>query len=517
MKNRNKQITVGAILSYVHIAIGAVITLLYTPFMVHVLGKSEYGLYNTVVAVISSLSILSLGFGSSYIRFFSKFNEENNEGEIRKLNGMFLIIFSVIGGVALCCGLFLSCHLDMVFDKGLTESELKTAEKLMLLLTVNLTVSFPASVFTSIITSREEFIFQKTMLLIRQVASPLVCIPILLMGYASVGMVVSTVAINLIIDVINVVYCINYLHVRFSFRRFDWAIFSQLAVYSGFIAINMIVDQVNLNIDKILLGRFCGTEAVAVYSVGFTLYTYYSSFSTSISNVFTPRIHSIWSNTLNSITQKNEKLSDLFAKVGRIQFVILFLVCTGFILFGKQFIFFWVGNNYSNSYYVMLILAISAIVPLTQNLGIEIQRAKNKHQFRSIVYAVMAAINLVLSIYLCQLYGEIGSAIGTAISFIIANTIIMNIFYHKVLNINVRQYWSNVARISISVVPAYVIGYIFCRKVNTFVVYNTLIGIVLYTICYLLSLYILGTRTEEKIAVSEFIKGRIGNNDRRRN
>lgn len=506
MKHGNKQIRVGAVLSYLHIALGVVITLLYTPFMIRILGKNEYGLYNTVAAVVSSLSILNLGFGSSYVRFYSKYKAENQEEEIEKLNGMFLIIFSVIGFVALLCGLFLSNHLSLVFDKGLTESELHTARILMLLLTANLTISFPASVFTSIITANERFIYQKIMVLLKQIASPLICIPLLLMGFGSVGMVVCTVAVSLFIDAYNILFCVKKLRVRFLFHHFDWTIFKGLAVYSSFIAINMIVDQVNLHIDKFLLGRFCGTAAVAVYSMGYSLYVHYHAFSTSISNLFIPRVHHIWNDTKKNVQEKNAQLSEMFADVGHIQFMILLLICSGLIIFGKQFIAFWVGHNYDNSYYVTIILAVSAIVPLTQNVGIEIQRAKNKHQFRSILYGLMAIINLITSIHLCQIYGEIGSVTGTAISFIVANTIIMDIYYHKKLDINVGIYWRRVSKVFLSCVPAYAVGVLLCRVLDTYVFINLALAIFVYTVCYLLCLYFLGLTDQEKKTVHGYME-----------
>ncbi len=490
MSSHKKQIAIGAILSYVHIAVGAVITLLYTPFMIRTLGKSEYGLYNTVASVISSLSILSLGFGSGYIRFFSRYKAEERNDDIAKLNGMFLAVFSIIGMVALACGVFLSNHLDMIFDTGLSQQELETARILMLMLTVNLTISFPASVFSSIITSHERFIFQKTIILVKQILSPLVCIPLLLMGYASVGMVASTVLISLIIDAVNISFCFCKLQTHFIFHNFPIQVFKELAVYSGFIAINMIVDQINLHIDKILLGRFCGTASVAVYSAGYALYSYYHSFSTSISNVFTPRIHHIWSNVKIAEDEKNRQLSKIFADVGRLQFLILWLVCSGLIIFGRQFIRLWAGNDYGNAYYVVILLSVSAIVPLSQNTGIEIQRAKNKHQFRSILYLFMALVNLGLSIYLCQLYGEIGSAIGTAVSFIVANTIIMDLFYNYVLRLQISEYWKKCIRILVSTLPAVIIGVIFCNLVSTLKLIPLIIGIAIYTSTYLVCIYI---------------------------
>lgn len=501
-----KRIKIGAILSYVHIALGALITFLFTPFLIHSLGQSDYGLYNTVGSVVASLHILSLGFGSSYVRYFSKYKEENNKYMIDRLNGMFLIVFTLMGIVAFACGIYLSNNLKLVFDKGLNPQELVTAKKMMILMTINLAISFPSSVISSIITAHEEFVFQKTLLLVKQIASPLIMIPVLLSGAGSIGVIITSFVVNLVADIVNIWFAITKLNTRFAFNHFEKGLLKSIAVYSSFIAINMIVDQINLRIDKILLGRFCGTLSVAVYSAGYSLYFHVQSFSTSVSNVFTPRTHKVWSNTTMTEEEKDKHLSEMFGKVGRIQLLILLLICSGLILFGRQFIYLWVGKAYHNAYYVVLILALSCVVPLSQNMGIEIQRAKNKHQFRAIVYAIMAVINLVLSIFLCQLYAEVGSAIGTAISFVIANTILMDWYYHKKLHIDISIYWKNFVRCILSCLPAFAIGLLFCFYMDTFHISYLIIGIVVYTIAYCLSEYFFATSKQEKTLIKISIR-----------
>ena len=68
----------GVILSYTSQLIKILSGVLYTPIMLRLLGQSEYGLYQLVYSVVSYLSLLSLGFGSSYIRFYSKAKNEEN-------------------------------------------------------------------------------------------------------------------------------------------------------------------------------------------------------------------------------------------------------------------------------------------------------------------------------------------------------------------------------------------------------------------------------------------------------
>ena len=82
----------GAILSYIAIITNTLIQLIYTPFLVHYLGKSEYGLYSLVASIIGYLTIFDLGFGNAIIVFGSKFKAENKTEEEKKLLGMFNLV-----------------------------------------------------------------------------------------------------------------------------------------------------------------------------------------------------------------------------------------------------------------------------------------------------------------------------------------------------------------------------------------------------------------------------------------
>lgn len=501
-----RQIKLGSLLSYIQIALNILIGLIYTPIMIKLLGRSEYGLYNTVASTVAMLSILNLGFSSGYIRYFAKYKQAGDESSIARLNGLFLIIFLVIGAVAFACGMFLTQNLRLVFDEGLTESELETAKLLMLLLTVNLTVSFPMSVFANMITANERFIFLKLIGMAKNVLSPLLTIPLLLMGHGSVAIVIVTMAVSFTVDAVYVFYVLFVLRERFVFRDFPPGIFRSLAGYTAFIAINMVIDQVNWNVDKVLLGRFRGTEVVAVYSVGAVLQTYYNTFSTSLSGIFSPRIHKIANDPALTEPEKDGRLSGLFTKVGRVQFIILALIMSGFVFFGREFIGFWVGEGYEESYFVALMLMLPVTVPLIQNVGIEIQRAKNLHRFRSLIYLGMAVINLVLTVFLAPRFGAVGAAFGTAVSLIVANGVIMNIYYHKRCGINVVSFWANIARLSLGLILPAAVGAAAMLFLKLDTVWKLLLAIIGYTAVYAASMWLIGMNEGEKQLVLSPLK-----------
>lgn len=491
----NKQIKFGIILQYVQMALSVIINLVYTPLMLKLLGQSEYGIYNLASSIISYLSLLSLGFGSSYIRFYSRYKANNDEDGIKKMNGLYLMVFFVLGAISLISGLLLSSNVAIFFNSTYSSSDLYIAKILMIFLSINLAVSFPASVFVSYITSQEKFIFQKLVNVGKTVFSPIASIVLLCLGYGSIGMVVVTTIVSIIVDIINVWYCFTKLGMKFKFGKVDLGMIKEIALFSMLIAVNSIIDQINWQTDKIILGKMINSTSVAIYAVASTINNMYIMFSTAVSSVFVPKINKIVSENDGGM---DGKLTDLFVKVGKIQFILVSLVLTGFIFFGEYFILIWAGKDYGDVYIIALMLMIPVTIPLAQNLGIEIQRAKNLHKFRSLVYLCMAILNVVISIMLCSKLGIIGVTLGTAISLIVANIIIMNIYYHKKININIILFWKNIGKL----IPALIIPVCAGTTIRLLVKYNNvlefLLYIAIYVVVYVVCMLAFGMTKEEK-------------------
>lgn len=483
----------GVILSYAGQFVKILISFVYTPIMLRLLGQNEYGLYQLVCSVVSYLGLLSLGFGSSYMRFYSRFKAAKDDLEVARLNGMFLLIFLVLSFICILCGSIMVKNITLIFGTGLTKTEYSTAKVLMVLLIFNLAVTFPNSVFSCTITAHERFLFQKCLILLQNICNPLLALPLLIMGYGSVGMVLVTTVLTLLVFVLNIYYSRYRLQVKFLFKNLNFSLLHEMWVFTFYIFINQIIDQINWSVDKFLLGRLAGTSAVAIYGVGGQINSMYIEFSSSISNVFVPKVNRIVAESNN-----NEELTVLLTKVGRFQFMILFLILSGFLFFGSPFINLWAGNQYHTSYFVTLLLIIPVTVPLIQNLGIEIQRAKNMHRARAIVYLFIAIGNILISIPLIKLVGPLGAALGTSISLIIGNVIFMNWYYHKKIGLNMFYFWRKMIELIPSLIIPIIIGLLMMKFVNITGFITLIIIAIMYTIIYVISLFIFGMNYEEK-------------------
>lgn len=505
MNNQN-QLRSGVILSYIQMVMAVAIQLLYTPFMLKTLGDNEYGLMQTATSTVAMLSVLTLGFNSGYIRYYARYKQMQNTEAIYKLNGLFLILFCVLGSIVLACGLFLANHLELVFDEGLTKQEYSIGKKLLIITTVNLALSFPRSVFSNIISANEKYIFLKGVAMIESVGSPIVNVAVLMMGFRSVAVTVGTLCTGIIVFLLYIGFTFAVLKQRFVFHGFERGILASLFRFTGFIMINIIVDQVNNQVDKILLARYCGTAVVALYAVGINFSNYYTQFSTAVSGIFTPRVHQMVLSTQTDSAEQRKELTGFFTKVGRIQFLLLSLVSSGFFFFGQAFLELWVGPGYEASYYVALACMLPGTIPLIQNVGIEIQRAENRHHYRSIIYGIIAIFNIVVSIYLCQIWGAVGAAIGTGAACVLGHGIIMNIVYHKRINIDMWHFWRNILRQLCGMIPAFIVGYLMMQFAPMASWLSMGCLIVLYVLAYICSIWCFSMNAEEKAIISTLLK-----------
>ena len=483
MKTTN-EIKLGAILSYIILGLELIVGLVYTPILTKMLGQAEYGLYSLVASVISYLTVLDLGFGSAIVIYTARYRANKDTDKEHKLHGMFFIIYLIIGVIAGILGCILYLNLDKMFGNSMSIQEIKTAKTMMLILIGNLVITFPMSIFSSIITAYEKFVFAKSLNIVRIIISPLITIPLLLLGYKSIAVVTVTTILNIITLVINMFYCLNKLKVKLDFTKFNFKLLIEIFSFSFFIFLNVIVDKVNWSLDQFILGAVSGTIAVAIYNIAAQINTIYLSFSTAISGVLLPRITQMETNKAT-----NQDFTEFFIKVGRIQYIIMGLIITGFVLVGKEFMIIWQGEEYLQSYYIACVLMLPVTVPLIQNAGISILQAKNKHKFRTIVFSLIAIL---------KIYCGIGTAIGTAISLIIGQIIIMNIYYYKKIHIDIPRFWKEILKMTIPVVIAFIIGIGLNRILMANNYFILLIKIIIYTCVYTFLVWKLGMNDYEK-------------------
>ena len=440
------QLKAGVVLNYVVIILNTVVGLLYTPYMLRMMGQSEYGLYSLVASVIAYLTVLDLGFGNAIVRYTAKFRAEKKTEEQYEMFGMFFLLYLVIGIIAFGIGLGLYFNVGTLFGDTMTAVELDRARIMMLLLVANLAFTFPMSIWGSIIQAYEDFVFQKSLNIFRIILNTAVMICLLHFGYKAVAMVVVQTIFNVLTLVLNFIYCRRKLniHIYFRFKHFHWGFLKEVALYSFWIFLNAIMDRVYWSTGQFVLGAMVGTAAVAVFAIAIQLEGMYMQFSTAISSVFLPKV-----TAMVATNRSRKEISDLFIRTGRIQYIVLAYILSGFIIFGRQFIELWAGAGYTDAYIISLLFFIPLTVPLIQNLGITILQARNEMKFRSVLYIIIALVSLAMQIVLTRYFGGIGCAMGVSGALVVGQILIMNVYYRRRQDLDIKTFWKEISKMSI--------------------------------------------------------------------
>lgn len=489
---------VGIMLSYVALGVSIVGALFITPRVLNSLGDQQYGLYSFATSITAWLTVISGALSASYLRFVTKDKKEN--GTTGKTNTLYLKLFSIIGVSAF---IILSIVVAAIKLSGFKLSQYSDeSNNLILILLVisglQILISLIFSVFGHFNTYKRQFIFARTLSLCISIATYALNIIFAILTKSVISIAVISLCLSTITSIITMIYCRRSLKMDFERAplKENKSVIKGIIIFSSFIILNTVVDRINSEVDKTILGIMVNAESVTIYTLAKTFNTYLLTLSVSISGVFTPRIHEL------VVDGKKKELGELFIKVSTCQLIILFLVTGGFIACGLPFVKMWLGDARVMVYYHAIPFLILDIVALSCNFGIEVQRAMNKHKFRAVLYIVLALMNVGISILLVYLlpkeYAIWAVTIGTVFSVTIGNWIVLNIYNHKVVGLPMIKYLLNLLKYvgitSVAVAVPVLICYFALNSISSNLVIF-LIGGSIFLILYLLLIFIFDKKT----------------------
>lgn len=483
---------IGIIISYINILANNLIILFYIPFLLRNLGQEDFGLYQLINTVISTLSLLSMGFSSAYIPFYTRYKEADDKDGMKSLNGLYLLLFTGMSVVAIIIGSVMIQNSTALLPELANQTQVQLAKVLMTFMIINIALSFPASVFESNIIAQEQFRFNQSLRLLILIVKPIIVIPLILLGMNAVAIVIVQTLLGVVTLISNASFAICKLEMKFQFKSFPKAVFKEVAIFSSFIMLGKIIGLANNSIPNFIIGGSLGFREVTTYAMTLKIKRIFSQLSFTISKVFVPELNRMVVNQGN-MTQ----LTNLMIKVGRLQFAILTFMFGGFITTGRFFVSSWAGDENSMIYPLLIIICAINLIPWCQMLGGDIQKAMNKHRFRSVVSFILAVVNIILTYILVNTIGIIGAVIAFAITILIGHGILNNYYYHR-LGLDILLFWKKMLNILIPFFASTAFSLLIQQWVEVSNFWLFLLFGLLYTIIFLIVYLRYAANNEEK-------------------
>ena len=431
----------GVVLSYISMGLDALASFICLPFLVKLLGKGEFGLYQLVGAIIAYLLIMDFGLSNTTTRYYARYQEQCKQKEKENMLALSTIFYGFVGVLILVIGFSLLHFFLPVYQNTLSTQDFLTAKKLFTIMLLNVAIVIPANIFAAVINANQKFVFAKTLVILTLLLRPTTIVLMLHVWPKALTIVYIHTIFNFLVVMANIIYCCKFLDIKMKLHRFEWKLLKELILFSLFVFLAIAMEQSYWRSGQLILGALIGTGAVALYAVAMKLDIFFTRLADNISAIFLPQLSQI-----SAHKSFKEQTNEVFLKVSRLQLMVMSIFLCGFILYGKTFLKFWLGAGFENSYYYALTIMFALFIPLTQSIGIWILQAQNKHYFRAYVYTASAVLNIILGIFLVKHIGVKGCAVATAISILLGQGLAMNLYYKKI-GLPLKKYFINVLKI----------------------------------------------------------------------
>ena len=487
---------VGVLISYLNLAMGMVSNVFLVPLLIASLGDVDYSLYKVMQSFAGPLSMFHLGISTVVTRNIVKCAtcEDYSEKEKKNTLALALLASVVMSLFVMMAGIGMYFLLPSMYGKTYTEADIAVGQKLFLLFVASTVFHMLTDAFSGCIVGHEHFVVSSMLPLMKTALKIILYIVLLKCGMGVVWVVVVDLILSVSTFSITAWYAMFILRERPRLYRFDKRQMMEILSFGGAILLQTFVNQVNNNVDTMILGMYIEDKMViTMYSSALAIYGIYNSLISVVTNFFLPRATKL-------VAQKasGKELTDFVIHPGRYQAIVAVACVFGFALFGRNFISIWIGTKYMDAYWIILMLMIPVTVPLVENAMIAVLDATLKRIYRSAVLVVMGVINVVVSVFLVQMLGFLGAAIGTVASLVIGHGFLMNFYYAKSFHIEIGRMFCSIFK---GILPAGFATAILCLPLALWVPDTWLWFVVKcagFMLIYMIFLWLFGLNPSEK-------------------
>lgn len=476
MKNQRKM---GVILSYLVFVLNLFIGIIFIPILLGYISQSEYGLYRLMGSIIIYFSVMDFGLGTIVTRYYSRYRVLNDKIGMENSLALSAIIFMISIMLILLAGGIFYNFIDEIFVGSLCDTDIMKAKKIFVLLLFNISLIILTSLCNALIVSHEKFVFLKGSAILQILLQPILIIQMMRISPEAFSIVAVQTACNMFFLMGKAMYCFIELKIKIKYHCFDWELLKGIGRLSSGLFVVAIFDQIFWQANQIILGIYMNTIMVAIYSIAIQICLNCLPIANIFMNIFLPKV-----TEMVTKRESNAALSEFFIKIGRIQFIIISAFLSILILYGKEFISLWAGASYVEAYYISIILMIPFAVGLIQNMGVTILQAKNQYGFRGFVCASMGGLNIILAIPAAIHFGAVGCAVVAGFCYLVQEGIVMNIYYARVIGIDIKRFWYEIGKIFIVVIFCLIGGIALRQILFSSILLDFLIKVVCYFLLY---------------------------------
>lgn len=397
-----------------------------------------YGVWSLVSGLTGYLGLAELGIRRSVGRYITYHIGRKETEKVNRIISASMAIFVGCGLIVFVAALSIAFFMEDLFTKIPLDMMLH-AKLCVLVIALNLWLSFFNAPFNEVLVAHDHFdlvnAINIAVLMIRTAGTVFV----LYKGYGMLGLAVTCLFTSVIgITSTNLIARRVFGELRISLSLISKNFVKELFGFGIWAFVSNIAMHLLYYTDTILIAILLGPEMVTFYSIPLMLVLYGKDIVDQISRIIAPQ-------TIRAIAVGDHKeLRNLFLWSTKALMFVAIPLFIGLIVFGKEFIVLWMGEEFGAHSHILILLAIPQLVVMAVSPGGSIIAGLGYVRFGALMTLTQGIVNLGLTLLFVMVMklGLTGVALGTLVPMVVAN-VILALFILRWIKLSVNHFLLN--------------------------------------------------------------------------
>jgi O-antigen/teichoic acid export membrane protein len=406
-----------------------------SPFIVHRLGNTAYGIWVLLGSLVGYMGLLDLGVRGAVMRYVARHHARHEDDEAGRIASAGLVIFGATGLVALIISAVVAVLVDRIFH--VPAATVPVAQAVVLIGGLNIGVSLAGGVFGGTVAAMQRFDLSSVTDIVVGAVRTAAIIVALDAGTGLLGLALVQLGCTVLQGLI--LYVITrrlYPQLRLGLRGVNRARIAMIISFGVLSSLLQVSGLLIFSADSIVIGSVLPVAMITFFAIAASLTDYTRSILSAISQPIAPR-----ASALEGVGEWTE-LERVIVRMAALATLVALPITVTFIVRGRTFLGLWMGPSYAEpSGQVLTILSVALSFAAARQVVAGATIGMNRHRLLVPFYLAEGVINLGLSVYWVHVMGIRGVALGTAVPNLVTTTLVIPWVLRRLLGTRLRDLW----------------------------------------------------------------------------
>lgn len=402
----HRRVLSGTVSNYVAQAVGLGLGFLLTPFILHQVGASVFGIWVLVGSIASYGTLFDFGISGAVIKYVAEYGASGDARRTTALIATALRLYMLLGACAALVIAALAPLVPVVFEVP-PEAE-AVAIWTTVLVGVSVGIGLPCATPVAVLRGLQRFDLSNALTVVGAVLSAAGTVAVLLAGGGLIGIVLVGIATTLLMQLParRLVRRVAP-ELRIPLRGAERSLASTVVSFSVWVSLSQVADRLAQRTDAFVIGASLPLPAVTGYSLGQRL----SQTAIQLTNQFVKVLFPLAS----EVNARGDRagVRSLFLTTTRVTLVLSIPMAGILVALGPELLTAWVGGEYARYAHILTLLAIAGLVDTALWPAVSILMGMARHRTVGWISLGTGIANVALSVALIVPFGLTGVAIGT--------------------------------------------------------------------------------------------------------